>query len=140
MRLAIFYQSPATSRLVRPTRKYSAHCIFVYDRNQYQVLEVNKTTYDNCTLDRPIHNFTGGAGRDVVALNQTRNYYFISSVGYCFGGMKLAVHVENPPPPPSASPSRNGSPSSLVSSFRARALIPALFAAAAVWDSFLLLV
>ncbi|KAI5558910.1 hypothetical protein BDE02_17G074100 [Populus trichocarpa] len=73
---------------------------FVYDRNQMNILEVNKTDYESCNSDHPLHNWTRGAGRDVVPLNVTRNYYFISGKGFCYGGMKLAVHVENPPPHP----------------------------------------
>ncbi|GER35672.1 rRNA N-glycosidase [Striga asiatica] len=57
----------------------------------------------------------------------------------CLGGMKLMVHGENPPPPPSSPPSGSGPHSSLASGFRARALVPALLAAAVVWDSLLLL-
>lgn len=103
------------------------------------VLEVNKTDYENCISDHPLHNWTTGAGRDVVPLNVTRTYYFISGKGFCFGGMKIAVHVENPPPPPSALPVKNGSPPSLLSTFRGQIFVPALFAVATVWDSFLLL-
>ncbi|KAL3629406.1 hypothetical protein CASFOL_026628 [Castilleja foliolosa] len=112
---------------------------FVYDRNQLTVLEVNRSGYDNCTEDHPIHNWTTGAGRDVVPLNVTRDYYFISGKGFCFSGAKLAVHVENPPPPPSSSPTTNSSPASLMSNFRGRVFVPTLFAVAAVWDSLLML-
>ncbi|KAH6791183.1 early nodulin-like protein 17 [Perilla frutescens var. frutescens] len=112
---------------------------FVYDRNQMNVLEVNKTNYENCISDHPLHNWTTGAGRDVVPLNITKTFYFISGNGFCFGGMKVAIHVLNPPPPPSASPVRSSSPPSLPSAFRSRIFVPALFAVAAVWDSLLLL-
>ncbi|KAL4577284.1 hypothetical protein LXL04_013390 [Taraxacum kok-saghyz] len=73
---------------------------FVYDRNQNDVLEVNKTNYETCNAEHPLHNYTTGAGRDVVPLNVTRDYYFISSKGFCYGGMKLHVHVINLPPLP----------------------------------------
>ncbi|KAL7141027.1 hypothetical protein ABFS83_08G026600 [Erythranthe nasuta] len=111
---------------------------FVYDRNQMNVLEVNKTDYENCISDHPLHNWTTGAGRDVVPLNVTRNFYFISGKGFCFGGMKLAIHVENPPPPPSSSPVKSGA-SNLLPDFQGKIFVPALFAVAAVWDSLLLL-
>ncbi|PIN14832.1 hypothetical protein CDL12_12541 [Handroanthus impetiginosus] len=111
---------------------------FVYDRNQMNVLEVNKTDYETCISDHPLHNWTTGAGRDVVPLNVTKTYYFISGKGFCFGGMKVAIHVHNPPPPPSASPIRSGS-SGLISTIRGQVFLPALFAVAAVWDSILLL-
>ncbi|KAK9194890.1 hypothetical protein WN944_005597 [Citrus x changshan-huyou] len=108
---------------------------FVYDRNQMNVLEVNKTDYESCNSDHPLHNWTTGAGRDVVPLNVTRHYYFISGKGFCYGGMKLAVRVENPPPPPSASPikEKSGTPSAL---YRGQLVLPAVFAIGAVWDAF----
>ncbi|OWM64553.1 lamin-like protein [Punica granatum] len=106
---------------------------FVYDRNQQNVLEVNSTDYESCNSDHPLHNWTTGAGRDVVPLNVTRKYYFISGKGFCFSGMKLAVHVENPPPPPVASPVNSGSPPT----YHARIIIPAVFTIGAVWDAFL---
>lgn len=106
---------------------------FVYDRNQQSVLEVNQTNYDNCNSNDFLHNYTTGAGRDVVPLNETRPYYFICGNGFCYGGMKLAINVENPPPPPSASPAKSNSPTN---TFRGQIIIPAVFAIAAVWDSF----
>ncbi|EOY03560.1 Phytocyanin domain - like 10 [Theobroma cacao] len=108
---------------------------FVYDRNQMNVLEVNKTDYESCNSDHPLHNWTTGAGRDVVPLNVTRHYYFISGKGFCYGGMKLAVRVENPPPPPTSSPlnEKSGSPSSM---YRGRIVLPAVFAIGALWDAF----
>lgn len=79
--------------------------VFVYDRNQMNVLEVNKTHYESCNSDHPIHNWTTRAGRDVVPLNVTRQYYFISGKGFCNRGMKLAILVETTPSPsPSPSP------------------------------------
>ncbi|MBA0617202.1 hypothetical protein Gohar_012461 [Gossypium harknessii] len=110
---------------------------FVYDRNQMNVLEVNKTDYESCNADHPLHNWTTGAGRDVVPLNVTRHYYFISGKGFCYGGMKLAVRVENPPPPPKAAPlneKSGSSPSSIV--YRGQLVLPAAFAIAALWDAF----
>ncbi|KAL2528647.1 Lamin-like protein [Forsythia ovata] len=112
--------------------------VFVYDRNQMNVLEVNKTNYENCNSDNPLHNWTTGAGRDVVPLNVTKTYYFISGKGFCYGGMKVAIHVEKLPPPPSSLPQKSGSPG-LLSTFRGQIFVPTLFAIAAVWDSFLYL-
>ncbi|XP_004232193.1 early nodulin-like protein 17 [Solanum lycopersicum] len=111
---------------------------FVYDRNQMNVLELNKTDYESCNTDHPLHNWTTGAGRDVVPLNVTKTYYFASGKGYCYGGMKVAIHVEKAPPPPKAAPVRSSS-TNLLNSFKAQIMIPALFATAAVWDAFLLL-
>ncbi|KAK3413432.1 hypothetical protein EUGRSUZ_I01995 [Eucalyptus grandis] len=106
---------------------------FVYDRNQLSVLEVNETDYESCNSNHPLVNWTTGKGRDVVPLNVTRPYYFISGNGFCFGGAKLAINVENPPPPPVASPLKSGSPAS----YRGRIVLPAVFAIGAMWDAFL---
>ncbi|KAF2299400.1 hypothetical protein GH714_031836 [Hevea brasiliensis] len=108
---------------------------FVYDRNQMNVLEVNKTDYESCNSDHPLHNWTRGAGRDVVPLNVTRNYYLISGKGFCFGGMKLAVHVENPPPPPTAA-SLNENSASPSFNLRGQYVLPAVLAIGALWDAF----
>ncbi|KAJ7971025.1 lamin-like protein [Quillaja saponaria] len=108
---------------------------FVYDRNQMNVLEVNKTDYETCNTDHPLHNWTTGAGRDVVPLNVTRHYYFVSGKGFCYGGMKLAVRVENLPPPPSSSPIISWAPS--VNSRDQNLLLPVVFAIGAAWDVFL---
>ncbi|MED6221245.1 hypothetical protein PIB30_052586 [Stylosanthes scabra] len=77
------------------TQPLSLYCV-----NQMNVLEVNKKDYETCNSDHLLHNWTSGAGRDVVPLNVTGNHYFISGNGLCSRGMKLAIRVENPPPPP----------------------------------------
>ncbi|KAI4320409.1 hypothetical protein MLD38_033894 [Melastoma candidum] len=103
---------------------------FVYDRNQMNVLEVNSTDYDSCNSEHPITNWTRGAGRDVVPLNITRPYYFISGKGFCCGGMKLAVNVENPAPPPVATPSKNGAPT-----HRGGIVLPVVLTVGAMWET-----
>ncbi|KAF5479468.1 hypothetical protein F2P56_000286 [Juglans regia] len=108
---------------------------FVYDRNQMNVLEVNKTDYETCNSDHPLHNWTTGAGRDVIPLNVTRHYYIISGKGFCFGGMKLDILVENPPPPPSSPLNNTNSSPRLIS--RGKIVLPMVFAIGAVWDTFL---
>nr|POE78773.1 lamin-like protein [Quercus suber] len=100
------------------------------------VLEVNKTDYESCNSDNFLHNWTTGAGRDVVPLNVTRNYYFISGKGFCYGGMKLAIHVENLPPPPTSTPLDEKSSSSTLTS-RGMIVLPMVLAIGAVWDAFL---
>lgn len=110
--------------------------VFVYDRNQMDVLEVNKTGYESCSSDHPLHNWTTGAGRDVVPLNVTRHYYFISSKGFCYGGMKLAVKVEKLPPPPQSSPLGEKSSGSIFT-YRSQFVLPAVFAIGAAWDTLL---
>nr|XP_043618412.1 lamin-like protein [Erigeron canadensis] len=66
---------------------------FMYDKYMFNVLEVNKTSYDNCTDQGFIFNITRGAGRDVFELKKPKSYYFLSSGGYCYNGMKLGVNV-----------------------------------------------
>ncbi|XP_010551832.1 PREDICTED: lamin-like protein isoform X3 [Tarenaya hassleriana] len=108
---------------------------FVYDRNQHSVLEVNKTDYENCISDHPLRNWTRGAGRDVVPLNVTRHFYFLSGNGFCFSGMKLAVKVEKLPPPPKASPVKNGGKSSIVAGLVAQLVLPVIgLAFGAMWN------
>lgn len=108
---------------------------FVYDRNQANVLEVNKTDYETCNSDHPLQNWTRGAGRDVVPLNVTKTYYIISGKGFCFSGMKIAVHVEKLPPPPKAAPIKSGAPT--LFSTGHILLTPAIFAVGAAWDAFI---
>ncbi|KAL1338171.1 hypothetical protein AAHE18_10G192100 [Arachis hypogaea] len=53
---------------------------------------MNKTSYEKC-IDRDfIKNVTRG-GRDVVHLTEPRAYYFLSSGGYCFHQMRVAINV-----------------------------------------------
>ncbi|KHN48793.1 Lamin-like protein [Glycine soja] len=64
--------------------------IFKFDKRYFNVLEVNKTSYENC-IDRDfIKNITRG-GRDVVQMTEARTYYYLSGGGYCFHGMRVAV-------------------------------------------------
>lgn len=89
--------------------------LFVFDKHSYNVLEVNETSYENCNDQGFIKNITRG-GRDVVQLTEARRYYFLSSGGYCWNGMKVAINVEDfAPTPAPASSTENGSPSNIVS-------------------------
>ena len=65
---------------------------FGFDKRLYNVLEVNKTSYDNCIDKDFIKNITRG-GRDVFNLTEAKPYYFLSGRGYCFKGMKVAMLV-----------------------------------------------
>ncbi|BAU01308.1 hypothetical protein LR48_Vigan10g244900 [Vigna angularis] len=70
--------------------------LFTFDKRYFNVLEVNKTSYENC-IDRDfISNVTRG-GRDVVQMTEAKTYYYLSGGGYCFHGMKVAVHVQQHP-------------------------------------------
>ncbi|KAI3500713.1 hypothetical protein L1887_36538 [Cichorium endivia] len=83
---------------------------FVYDKHMYNVLQVNETSYDNCTEQGFLFNITRGAGRDVFELTQPKTYYFLASGGYCYNGMKVAINVVEfvPAPAPQPSPAKSG--------------------------------
>ncbi|KAH6791992.1 hypothetical protein C2S52_002469 [Perilla frutescens var. hirtella] len=72
---------------------------FGFDKRYYNVLEVTKSNYERCDDEEFMKNITRG-GRDVYNLTEARAYYFLSSGGYCFQGMKLSIHVHRSPPPP----------------------------------------
>lgn len=99
---------------------------FVFDKRYLNVLEVNKTSYEDCNDKGFITNITRG-GRDVFQLKEARPYYFLSGGGFCFGGMKVAVDVQTLPSPAPA-PAANGSPSVILS----QAILPTLLAIAFV--------
>eukprot|EP00252_Welwitschia_mirabilis_P023195 TRINITY_DN6509_c0_g1_i1.p1 TRINITY_DN6509_c0_g1~~TRINITY_DN6509_c0_g1_i1.p1 ORF type:complete len:166 (+),score=17.19 TRINITY_DN6509_c0_g1_i1:400-897(+) len=71
---------------------------FRYQKDQHNVLQVNKTGYDNCTTDSVIGNWS--SGKDFIELNESKRYYFIDGKGFCYNGMKITLFVENPAPPP----------------------------------------
>ncbi|KFK32436.1 hypothetical protein AALP_AA6G241400 [Arabis alpina] len=73
---------------------------FGFDRTRHNILQVNKSSYEQCIDTDYIFNVTRG-GRDVFQLLQPKPYYFICGRGYCLNGMKVAVNVL-PQPPPSA--------------------------------------
>ncbi|XP_054817645.1 lamin-like protein [Prosopis cineraria] len=80
---------------------------FGFDKNIYNVLEVNKTSYENCIETDFINNITRG-GRDVFQLTEPRFYYFLSGRGHCWEGMKVAIQVVNgAQPSPSPLPQRS---------------------------------
>ncbi|XP_010063579.2 lamin-like protein [Eucalyptus grandis] len=82
---------------------------FRYQKNQYNVFEVNRTGYDNCTTEGAIGNWS--SGKDFILLNKAKRYFFICGNGQCFNGMKVSVLVHPLPPPPSASVSAGNSSS-----------------------------
>ncbi|KAJ4826298.1 hypothetical protein Tsubulata_004049 [Turnera subulata] len=105
---------------------------FVYDERYYNVLEVNKTNYESCNDQGFIKNITRG-GRDVFQVKEAKTYYFLSSGGYCWNGMKVAINVEEETAAPAPAPSKNGSPSST----GRQIILPLAVFAVLVW-SFLL--
>ncbi|KAI6670325.1 hypothetical protein NL676_005210 [Syzygium grande] len=56
---------------------------FVFNKQMYDVLEVNETSYESCNSQGFISNVTRG-GRDVFELKEAKTYYFICSRGYCW--------------------------------------------------------
>ncbi|CAJ2642701.1 unnamed protein product [Trifolium pratense] len=66
---------------------------FGFDKHIYNVLEVNKTSYEKCIDTGYINNITRG-GRDVFQLSEERTYYFLCGRGFCFQGMKVEINVE----------------------------------------------
>ncbi|XP_024016935.1 lamin-like protein [Morus notabilis] len=91
---------------------------FHFDKRYYNVLEVNKTSYENCDDQSFIKNITQG-GRDVYELTEARPYYFLSGGGYCYHGMRVAIFVDDrllpatdPAPSPAPVPAQNASPMS----------------------------
>lgn len=73
---------------------------FRYVKMQYNVFEVNKTGYDNCTLDSAVGNWS--SGKDFILLNKSQHYYFICGTGGCVNGMKVTIRVHPLPSPPSS--------------------------------------
>ncbi|KAK6153784.1 hypothetical protein DH2020_013423 [Rehmannia glutinosa] len=74
---------------------------FRYQKTQYNVFQVNKTGYDNCTIDGATGNWS--SGKDFILLDKAKRYYFICGTGGCFNGMKVSVLVHPLPPPPRSS-------------------------------------
>ncbi|KAG5226965.1 lamin protein [Salix suchowensis] len=68
----------------------------------------------DCNDQGFIKNITRG-GRDVVQLTEARPYYFLSSGGYCWGGMKVAINVEDLAPAPAPASTKNVSPPNILS-------------------------
>ncbi|KAH0973630.1 hypothetical protein GBA52_025786 [Prunus armeniaca] len=93
--------------------------LFNFDKRYYNVLEVNKSSFESCNDQGFMKNITRG-GRDVYQLTEDRPYYFLSGGGYCFHGMRLALVAlqdqQQLPPAPALAPSTNAaSPNSFPS-------------------------
>lgn len=101
----------------------------------YNVLEVNETSYQNCNEQGFITNITKG-GRDVFHLTEARPYYFLSGRGFCWGGMKLAILVQNRPLPPAPTPTSttNGAPSTATGHMLLTFAITTFLVLVGVWN------
>ncbi|KAK9149848.1 hypothetical protein Scep_008605 [Stephania cephalantha] len=73
---------------------------FRYQKTQYNVFEVNRTGYDNCTTEGAVGNWS--SGKDFIPLDKAKRYYFICGNGGCFSGMKVSVVVHELPSTPHA--------------------------------------
>ncbi|KAJ1701599.1 hypothetical protein LUZ63_001378 [Rhynchospora breviuscula] len=72
--------------------------VFYYQSGQADVIQVDEVGYNKCDASNPISNYSKGRSY-AFQLNHTKNYYFICSYGYCYGGMKLAIKAQALPPP-----------------------------------------
>ncbi|XP_021287094.1 basic blue protein-like [Herrania umbratica] len=73
---------------------------FIYDRVLFNVVVVNQTGHDTCTVNDGATEFT--SGDDKIPLAFGANYFICSKEpGACAGGMKMAINATAPPPPPS---------------------------------------
>ncbi|PUZ54645.1 hypothetical protein GQ55_5G148300 [Panicum hallii var. hallii] len=77
---------------------------FDYEKDRYDVVQVNETAYKTCDGSSPILSYSRGRNF-VFRLNTTGRFYFICSRGYCWNGMKVSVLVRPAPPPPAVAPS-----------------------------------
>nr|AFK35170.1 unknown [Lotus japonicus] len=83
---------------------------FRYQKNQYNVFEVNQTGYDNCITEGAFGNYS--SGKDFIMLNKTGRHYFICGNGQCFNGMKVSVVVHPLAAPPTSSTGEHSTPKS----------------------------
>ncbi|RYR45753.1 hypothetical protein Ahy_A07g031548 [Arachis hypogaea] len=67
------------------------------------------TSYENCIDKDFIKNITRGGGKDVIELKEVKTYYFLSSGGFCWNGLKVAINVENVAPTPSPGHNKSSS-------------------------------
>ena len=78
------------------------------------MLEVNKTSYENCIDTGFIKNITTGVGREVFQLTEDKTYYFISGGGFCQCGVKVAIDVnEHVAPAPEPTPHKSSATSNI---------------------------
>ncbi|KAK6240585.1 Phytocyanin domain - like 10 [Theobroma cacao] len=72
---------------------------FIYDREDFNVVVVNQTGHDTCTVNDGATEFN--SGDDKIPLIFGANYFICSKKeGACAVGMKMAINATAPPPPP----------------------------------------
>lgn len=65
--------------------------VFRYKKDIYNVLEVNKLSYDKCIIEGVVGNWSNG--KDFIFLKKVGKYYFICGNDGCFSGMKVFIFV-----------------------------------------------
>ncbi|KAL5574449.1 hypothetical protein UlMin_017835 [Ulmus minor] len=108
---------------------------FRYQKNQYNVFEVNQTGYDNCTTEGAVGNWS--SGKDFIPLNKAMRYYFICGNGQCFNGMKVSVLVHPLPSPPTSAIATNHSSKSSAPVVPKPGFRPLVVSLALIWFRFM---
>lgn len=101
------------------------------------MVQVDEVGYDNCDKANALSSYSKGHTY-AFQLKDTKDYYFICSYGYCFGGMRLAIKAEKLPPP-SPPPSASDRSAAAIAAF-ARSHAPVIYAAVAVLAALLRMV
>ncbi|XP_019151157.1 PREDICTED: mavicyanin-like [Ipomoea nil] len=103
-----FYSNWSSSQLFQP----GDTLLFEFDEVFYNVMQVSKREYDDCTANQPYQAFKDD-GPVTINLREPGIFYYICSVlNYCSLGQKLNVTVQLPKsspssPVPETSPARS---------------------------------
>ncbi|XXG42492.1 hypothetical protein AAC387_Pa01g2761 [Persea americana] len=97
----------------RHTFRVGDSLVFDFESGFYNVMQVSRREYEDCTANSPFRAF--GEGPATVPLHEEGVHYFLCSLGnYCHLGQKLLVVVQHSPfpgpPPPLQQPSLSTGP------------------------------
>ncbi|XWS62536.1 hypothetical protein CRYUN_Cryun06bG0019800 [Craigia yunnanensis] len=70
--------------------------VFNYDYQMYDVVVVNQTGHDSCTVNDGAKVFN--SGHDQIQLAFGANYFINSVSDVCAAGLKMAINATAPPP------------------------------------------
>ncbi|KAJ1690513.1 hypothetical protein LUZ63_014668 [Rhynchospora breviuscula] len=71
------------------------YLVFRFEMGFYNVVQVSRFDYENCSTEDPYRTFLSGPAR--VSLDEGSVYYFICTYGnYCHLGLRLMIPVEKP--------------------------------------------
>ncbi|XP_031095259.1 mavicyanin-like [Ipomoea triloba] len=107
--VALKYQSFAVQHMVGDDSHWTIppnndFYIFEFDAVFYNVMQVSKREYDDCTANQPYQAFIDD-GPVTIPLREPGVFYYICSVlNYCSLGQKLNVAVQPPNSVPETSP------------------------------------